>query len=216
MNPSIKALLRFVEVERRGLVNKMWECFCNFGDLTPSVCPPPSERCPPSSSFWCAVEPCESGEEETMETLVAADSLLTMDCVDTLSLEQHYCKPPLHTHTALLMCSHTQRAPQPPTPQLSDVGVIWPLAVIFRHNALGCCSLPLNLFMSPCSPGLPAVTGRCHHYARCPGNRVSWGGGGSRWPVTVALVAQRQPRRYAAGQKEKWVVSLEISPHGTK
>ncbi|XP_017275829.1 ETS-related transcription factor Elf-1-like isoform X2 [Kryptolebias marmoratus] len=36
------------------------------------------------------MEPCESGEEETMETLVAADSLLTMDCVDTLSLEQHY------------------------------------------------------------------------------------------------------------------------------
>ncbi|XP_042283793.1 ETS-related transcription factor Elf-1-like isoform X1 [Thunnus maccoyii] len=36
------------------------------------------------------VEPCESGDEETMETLVAADSLLTMDCPDTLSLEQHY------------------------------------------------------------------------------------------------------------------------------
>ncbi|MEQ2276044.1 hypothetical protein XENORESO_012827 [Xenotaenia resolanae] len=36
------------------------------------------------------VEPCESGEEETMETLIAADSLLNMDCVDTLSLEQHY------------------------------------------------------------------------------------------------------------------------------
>ncbi|XP_029381546.1 ETS-related transcription factor Elf-1-like isoform X1 [Echeneis naucrates] len=36
------------------------------------------------------VEPCESGEEETMETLVAADSLLNMDCSDTLSLEQHY------------------------------------------------------------------------------------------------------------------------------
>ncbi|XP_042353493.1 ETS-related transcription factor Elf-1-like isoform X1 [Plectropomus leopardus] len=35
------------------------------------------------------VEPCESGEEETMETLVAADSLLNMDCPDTLSLE-HY------------------------------------------------------------------------------------------------------------------------------
>ncbi|KAG8013933.1 ETS-related transcription factor Elf-1 [Nibea albiflora] len=35
------------------------------------------------------VEPCESGEEETMETLVAADSLLSMDCPDTLSLE-HY------------------------------------------------------------------------------------------------------------------------------
>ncbi|KAJ0011848.1 hypothetical protein NQD34_012823 [Periophthalmus magnuspinnatus] len=36
------------------------------------------------------VEPCESGEEETMETLVAADSLLNMDCADTLSLEEHY------------------------------------------------------------------------------------------------------------------------------
>ncbi|XP_071346405.1 ETS-related transcription factor Elf-1-like isoform X2 [Trachinotus anak] len=36
------------------------------------------------------MEPCESGEEETMETLVAADSLLNMDCSDTLSLEQHY------------------------------------------------------------------------------------------------------------------------------
>ncbi|XP_040911260.1 ETS-related transcription factor Elf-1-like isoform X2 [Toxotes jaculatrix] len=36
------------------------------------------------------MEPCESGEEETMETLVAADSLLNMDCSDTLSLDQHY------------------------------------------------------------------------------------------------------------------------------
>lgn len=36
------------------------------------------------------VEPCDSGEEETMETLVPADSLLNMDCADTLSLEQHY------------------------------------------------------------------------------------------------------------------------------
>ncbi|XP_035491773.1 ETS-related transcription factor Elf-1 isoform X1 [Scophthalmus maximus] len=36
------------------------------------------------------MEPCESGEEETMETLVAADSLLNIDCTDTLSLEQHY------------------------------------------------------------------------------------------------------------------------------
>ncbi|XP_059201337.1 ETS-related transcription factor Elf-1-like isoform X2 [Centropristis striata] len=35
------------------------------------------------------MEQCESGEEETMETLVAADSLLNMDCPDTLSLE-HY------------------------------------------------------------------------------------------------------------------------------
>ncbi|XP_061926731.1 ETS-related transcription factor Elf-1-like isoform X2 [Entelurus aequoreus] len=36
------------------------------------------------------VEPCESGDEETMETLIAADSLLDLDCPDTLSLEQHY------------------------------------------------------------------------------------------------------------------------------
>ncbi|XP_074506557.1 ETS-related transcription factor Elf-1-like [Sebastes fasciatus] len=35
------------------------------------------------------VEPYDSGEEETMETLVAADSLLNMDCPDILSLE-HY------------------------------------------------------------------------------------------------------------------------------
>ncbi|XP_077391745.1 ETS-related transcription factor Elf-1-like isoform X1 [Festucalex cinctus] len=35
------------------------------------------------------VDPCESGDEETMETLVAADSLLDLDCPDTLSLE-HY------------------------------------------------------------------------------------------------------------------------------
>ncbi|XP_061652879.1 ETS-related transcription factor Elf-1-like isoform X2 [Phyllopteryx taeniolatus] len=34
-------------------------------------------------------EPTESGDEETMETLVAADSLLDLDCPDTLSLE-HY------------------------------------------------------------------------------------------------------------------------------
>ncbi|XP_061587322.1 ETS-related transcription factor Elf-1-like isoform X2 [Cololabis saira] len=36
------------------------------------------------------MEPCDNGEEETMETLVAADSLLSMDCDDGLSLEQHY------------------------------------------------------------------------------------------------------------------------------
>ncbi|XP_008275914.1 ETS-related transcription factor Elf-1-like isoform X2 [Stegastes partitus] len=35
------------------------------------------------------METCESGEEEIMETLVAADSLLNMDCADTLSME-HY------------------------------------------------------------------------------------------------------------------------------
>nr|XP_057922703.1 ETS-related transcription factor Elf-1-like isoform X2 [Doryrhamphus excisus] len=36
------------------------------------------------------MEPCESGDDETMETLIAADSLLDLDCSDTLSLEQHY------------------------------------------------------------------------------------------------------------------------------
>lgn len=36
------------------------------------------------------MEPHESGDEETMETLIAADSLLNIDCSDTLSLEQHY------------------------------------------------------------------------------------------------------------------------------
>ncbi|XP_005943242.1 ETS-related transcription factor Elf-1 isoform X2 [Haplochromis burtoni] len=35
------------------------------------------------------MEPCESGEEESMETLVSPDSLLNMECADTLSLE-HY------------------------------------------------------------------------------------------------------------------------------
>lgn len=46
------------------------------------------------NSLWLlffVVEPCESGEEETMETLVSPDSLLNMECADTLSLE-HYCK----------------------------------------------------------------------------------------------------------------------------
>lgn len=44
------------------------------------------------------MEQYESGEEETMETLVAADLLLNMDCPDTLSLE-HYCKHTTSTHT---------------------------------------------------------------------------------------------------------------------
>ncbi|XP_008332478.1 ETS-related transcription factor Elf-1-like isoform X2 [Cynoglossus semilaevis] len=39
------------------------------------------------------MELCDS-EEETMETLVAADSLLNMDCSEVLSLEQHYCLLP--------------------------------------------------------------------------------------------------------------------------
>ncbi|KAM9789861.1 ETS-related transcription factor Elf-1-like [Neosynchiropus ocellatus] len=37
----------------------------------------------------CKVEPFEN-EEEIMETLVSADSLLNADCADPLSLEQHY------------------------------------------------------------------------------------------------------------------------------
>ncbi|XP_056913105.1 ETS-related transcription factor Elf-1-like isoform X2 [Takifugu flavidus] len=44
------------------------------------------------------MEPCDDEEKETMETLVAADSLLNMECSDTLSLEQHYTQtllPPL-------------------------------------------------------------------------------------------------------------------------
>ncbi|RVE61573.1 hypothetical protein OJAV_G00171960 [Oryzias javanicus] len=36
------------------------------------------------------MEPTDSGEEEIMENLVAANSLLNMDCDDTLSLDQHY------------------------------------------------------------------------------------------------------------------------------
>lgn len=42
-----------------------------------------------SSHEHLKMEPCESGEEETMETLVSPDSLLNMECADTLSLE-HY------------------------------------------------------------------------------------------------------------------------------
>ncbi|TNN62543.1 ETS-related transcription factor Elf-1 [Liparis tanakae] len=47
------------------------------------------EQVPHTHLLSYGVEQCESGEEETMETLVAADSLLNMDCPDTLSLE-HY------------------------------------------------------------------------------------------------------------------------------
>ncbi|XP_027875616.1 ETS-related transcription factor Elf-1-like isoform X1 [Xiphophorus couchianus] len=54
------------------------------------------------------VEPCESGEEETMETLVAADSLLDMDCVDTLSLEQHYSQAFLPSLSDVITAPVTQ------------------------------------------------------------------------------------------------------------
>ncbi|KAM4727657.1 ETS-related transcription factor Elf-1-like isoform 2-T2 [Anableps anableps] len=54
------------------------------------------------------MEPCESGEEETMETLVAADSLLNMDCVDTLSLEQHYSQAFLPSLSDVITAPVTQ------------------------------------------------------------------------------------------------------------
>ncbi|KAK5622797.1 hypothetical protein CRENBAI_024760 [Crenichthys baileyi] len=54
------------------------------------------------------VEPCESGEEETMETLIAADSLLNMDCVDTLSLEQHYSQAFLPSLSDVITAPVTQ------------------------------------------------------------------------------------------------------------
>uniref|UniRef100_A0A3Q2PVR0 ETS-related transcription factor Elf-1-like n=2 Tax=Fundulus heteroclitus TaxID=8078 RepID=A0A3Q2PVR0_FUNHE len=54
------------------------------------------------------VEPCESGEEETMETLVAADSLLNMDCIDTLSLEQHYSQAFLPSLSDVITAPVTQ------------------------------------------------------------------------------------------------------------
>ncbi|XP_054888899.1 ETS-related transcription factor Elf-1-like isoform X1 [Poeciliopsis prolifica] len=54
------------------------------------------------------VEPCESGEEETMESLVAADSLLDMDCVDTLSLEQHYSQAFLPSLSDVITAPVTQ------------------------------------------------------------------------------------------------------------
>lgn len=44
----------------------------------------------------------------------------------------------------------------------------------------------------PHSPGFPPVTERCHHRSRYPGNRVRRGRCGSRRPVAVALVAQRE------------------------
>ncbi|KAM9844418.1 ETS-related transcription factor Elf-1-like isoform 2-T2 [Aulostomus maculatus] len=41
------------------------------------------------------MEPCE--DKDTMETLVATDSLLTMDCADALSLDEHYSQTFLPT-----------------------------------------------------------------------------------------------------------------------
>ncbi|KAG7227329.1 hypothetical protein INR49_000333 [Caranx melampygus] len=65
------------------------------------------EQVPHPHLLSYAVEQCESGEEETMETLVAADSLLNMDCSDTLSLEQHYCRKARH------------RRAESPTPEIT-------------------------------------------------------------------------------------------------
>lgn len=54
------------------------------------------------------VEACESGEEETMETLVAAESLLNMDCADTLSLEEHYSQAFLPSLSDIIAAPVTQ------------------------------------------------------------------------------------------------------------
>ncbi len=99
---------RILKCERVFLV--IWLCWLlKFKLYPPAKChrPPLAQNCfcmllPP---LWPAVEQCESGEEETMETLVAADSLLNIDCPDTLSLEQ-YCKH-THTHTHTHTPTHT-------------------------------------------------------------------------------------------------------------
>lgn len=54
------------------------------------------------------VEACESGEDETMETLVAAESLLNMDCADTLSLEEHYSQTFLPSLSDVIAAPVTQ------------------------------------------------------------------------------------------------------------
>lgn len=58
----------------------------------------------PSLSIYLSIHPVEgseSGDEETMETLVAAETLLNMDSPDSLSLDQqHYSET--HTHTQLV------------------------------------------------------------------------------------------------------------------
>lgn len=54
------------------------------------------------------VEACESGEEETMETLVAAESLLNMDCADTLSLDEHYSQTFLPSLSDVIAAPVTQ------------------------------------------------------------------------------------------------------------
>lgn len=54
------------------------------------------------------VEACESGEEETMETLVAAESLLNMDCADSLSLEEHYSQAFLPSLSDVITAPVTQ------------------------------------------------------------------------------------------------------------
>ncbi|CAL9689037.1 unnamed protein product [Knipowitschia caucasica] len=54
------------------------------------------------------MEPCESGDEDTMETLVAADSLLNLDCADTLSLEDHYSQAFLPSLSDIITAPVTQ------------------------------------------------------------------------------------------------------------
>lgn len=61
-----------------------------------------------SSLSMYKMEACESGEEETMETLVAAESLLNMDCADTLSLEEHYSQTFLPSLSDVIAAPVTQ------------------------------------------------------------------------------------------------------------
>lgn len=70
-----------------------------------------------------------------METLVAADSLLNMECPDTLSLEQHYST---HTHTHLTSYSsvHQRAEDAPLMPLCLSVALVWllfPIKSLYVH-----------------------------------------------------------------------------------
>lgn len=72
-----------------------------------------------------------------METLVAADSLLNMECPDTLSLEQHYST---HTHTHLALNSSVHRRVKdallmPLFLKLSLVWLLFPIKSVYAHHA---------------------------------------------------------------------------------
>lgn len=79
-----------------------------------------------------------------MENLVAANSLLNMDCADTLSLDQHYCKlmhapviaPIMQAPSSqgdVFLNSPSNHPPPPPPPSPACIA-IWLWADIFRHG----------------------------------------------------------------------------------